>query len=58
MLLIFILASIYISPPFFMEVIWDVAQFIYDKDKFPMLVMGDFNYIMNDVLDRMGGSNV
>lgn len=44
----YIVANLYILPPFKMEVLYKLVEFLEDKGDTPVIVVGDFN----EVLDR------
>lgn len=47
-----ILVSMYVSPTFKLEVIKCILEFIAEKTGIPILIMGDFNMVINTQADR------
>lgn len=48
----YILINVYTPPPFKIEVIKEVLDFIADKPRVPLLVVGDFNMVLNTQIYR------
>lgn len=48
----YVLANVYIPPPFSMAILDDLASFIVDSPGTPVIVVGDFNMRMNNSIDR------
>lgn len=48
----YILANVYIPPPFCTEVMEDLARFVADFPGTPVIALGDFNMTMNGSIDR------
>ena len=54
----YVLANIYIPPPFKLEVMYKLMDFMMDKTGIPVIVMGDFNEVINKKLDRFPRESV
>lgn len=52
-----ILANIYIPPPFKLEVLYCLLEFVVDRPNIPVIVVGDFNVIINKKMDRFPPGN-
>lgn len=48
----YVLANIYIPPPFKIDVMIRLNEFLLDKEEVPVIVVGDFNEILDKKLDR------
>lgn len=46
------IANVYISPPFKLEILYGLLEFVEDKVDIPVIVVGDFNAVLNNSLDR------
>lgn len=49
---IYVLANIYIPPPFKLDVLQELLEFTLDKVGTPIIVVGDFNEVLDKTLDR------
>lgn len=47
-----VLANSYIPPPFKTEILYKLMEFILDKPDIPVIVVGDFNTVMDRSMDR------
>lgn len=48
----YVLANIYIPPPFKLDVLYSLLEFIIDKPELPVIVVGDFNVVIHKKVDR------
>lgn len=48
----YIVANIYIPPPFRLDVMLRLNEFLLDKEGVPIIIVGDFNEILDRELDR------
>lgn len=53
----YVLANIYIPPPFKLDVLYCLLEFIMDKTSIPIIVVGDFNVVINKKIDRLPPGN-
>lgn len=48
----FVIVNLYIPPPFRMDVLLQLVGYMEDKEGVPVIVVGDFNAVLNNRLDR------
>lgn len=48
----FVIANLYIPPPFKLETLYRLLEYVEDKADTPVIVVGDFNVVLNSCLDR------
>lgn len=50
-----VLANLYIPPPFKLDIMYNLMEFIIDKAELPVIVVGDFNMVLDNKIDRFPG---
>lgn len=49
---VYVVANLYIRPPFKLEILYKLMEFLADKEGIPVIVVGDFNKVLDKTLDR------
>lgn len=52
-----LLANVYIPPPFDTDVLLDLVEFVLVRPGLPVMVIGDFNMVLDPILDRLPQGN-
>lgn len=48
----YVIANLYIPPPFKLEILYCLLEYVEDKGDVPIIIMGDFNMALDSSLDR------
>lgn len=48
----FVIANVYIPPPFKMGILYHLLEYVEDKGDIPLIAVGDFNMVLNGKMDR------